>query len=585
MLVLGLLTCVVLSAFSAQAEVVEEFIHCKVPVFYKNKEPGGMDQNAKKICQVYGQGQSRQEEHVIQMSIQRSSYATLYSTRHRIPLYSAYVFDPECKSDKGRTDIWHVEPQISGYPNRNMVREGDLRNLGLNNSVIKRSQAMSSDYSFSGYDRGHLNPSSFSCGYGRMATFTLTDAAPMNPCFNGVHWRKWEGNLRTFLLNQLNRDGGLATAYIVTGTVPNANVRIPQKESSEDYEESSEGYEESSEDYERVTVPSHIWTAVCYKHHNDDRKSFSFSYMGENQPEEPGINPMSVSDLDYQLSTLYSELSGTRQTVKIFVDDCFGDNDKLNRVKEKFKVNLHMSTAVQTTYSAVKRAIGSDNKKSEKKVKVKEVTAKLAFDSMNTYYTTAEDLKVFAGSACLISNARPVRKIVHDDLRKRDVSDGPDDVECLLVPEKQRTAADGSQCSSVSESSDGCLCTSGDETKPCCSSSCLYQHHLQSYWCNSGQTQIKCSPRYSLVTAKGERCLDDHPCATYGKDYYWCKTGHGYFKDDWDYCSPPLWRSIAVNGKFCRSNHACAKYGSRYMWCYTDDEDHWDYCCIYCTTV
>ncbi|CAM4673239.1 unnamed protein product [Leuciscus chuanchicus] len=484
MFALGLLTCAVLTAFSAHAEVVDGFNGCK-QFFYKNTEPGGMDQNAKTICQVYGRGQSM-----------NSYYATLYSTRHRIPLYSAYVFDPRCESDSGRTDSWHVEPQISDYPKRNMVLERDLGNLELDKDRIKRSRAMSSDYSFTGYDRGHLNPSSFNCGDGRTATFTLTNAAPMVSCFNRGHWKNWELTLRRFLLNQLSSDGASATAYIVTGTVPNATLRIPQKK--------------SSEEPERVTVPSHVWTAVCYKHHTDDSKSFSFGYMAENQPEQSGINPMSVSDLEYQLSTLYGQLSGTQQTVSIFGDACFGDNNKLDMVKEKFKTKIHMSTAVQTTYRGVKRVIGSDSQSSGNNVNVKEMSATLAFDSMNTFYTMTEDLKKEGGTP-----------------------------------------------------------------KPCCSSPCLYRHDLKSYRCNSGQTLIECSPRYSLVTANGERCKDDHPCAKYGYDYYWCYTVSG----SWDYCSPPLRGTKAANGKYCRSDRACAKYGSSYMWCYTDDKGNYDKCC------
>lgn len=101
MFVLGLLTCIVLRAFSAQAKVVPSFDECK-EFFYKNKVPEGMDQNAMKICQKYNDGEST-----------RSYYATLYSVQHRIPLYSAYKFDPKCKSTSGRTRIWHVEPQVS----------------------------------------------------------------------------------------------------------------------------------------------------------------------------------------------------------------------------------------------------------------------------------------------------------------------------------------------------------------------------------------------------------------------------------------------------------------------------------------
>uniref|UniRef100_A0A672LYF6 Si:ch211-165i18.2 n=1 Tax=Sinocyclocheilus grahami TaxID=75366 RepID=A0A672LYF6_SINGR len=238
MFVLGLFTCIVLRAFSAQAKVVVSFDDCK-GFFYKDTEPGGMDQNAKKICQKL------ESDHYY--------YATLYSVHGRIPLYSAYIFDPECSSTAGRTENWHIEPQT-------LIRK------------LEKKQSISSDYSDSGYDHGLLNPNSFQCDEGRIATFTLTNAAPMDESFNRIHWKNWERALRSFLRSKLDSHGGSATVYIVTGTVPDDDVRIPLKG--------------TSEDPERVTVPSHIWTAVCYKHHLNDTNSFSFGYIGKNQLSE-----------------------------------------------------------------------------------------------------------------------------------------------------------------------------------------------------------------------------------------------------------------------------------------------------------
>lgn len=209
---------------------------------------------------------------------------------------------------------------------------------------------------------------------------------------------------------------------------------------------------------------------------------------------------------------------------------------------------------------------------------------------MSTYYSLTEDLKVFALSACLITYVKSQVRVIHDELRKREVSPGSDAVECLLVPEEQNTAADGSLCISVTESDYSCQCNTGGETKPCCSSPCLHQNKFNGYRCYADQKLIECSPPYSRITVNGKRCLDNHPCATYGEDYYWCWTDYSpYFLDwahyfsEWDYCSPPLWNSKANNGKYCRNNHACAKYGSRNTWCYTDDEDNWDYCCTNCS--
>lgn len=103
MIALALLTCIVLRAFSIQAKVVDSFEECK-ELFYKNTEPEGMDQNAKKICQMYEEGGPYY-------------YATLYSVPHRIPLYSAYTLDPACSSTPGVTcgNKWHVEPQVTAH--------------------------------------------------------------------------------------------------------------------------------------------------------------------------------------------------------------------------------------------------------------------------------------------------------------------------------------------------------------------------------------------------------------------------------------------------------------------------------------
>lgn len=100
MFVVALLICVVLRAFSAQAKVVTDFNDCS-EFFYKATEPSGMDQNAKKICQYLG-GIG-------------PYYATLYSIYHKNPLYSAYRFDPQCDTDRGRSNIWHLEPQVTMF--------------------------------------------------------------------------------------------------------------------------------------------------------------------------------------------------------------------------------------------------------------------------------------------------------------------------------------------------------------------------------------------------------------------------------------------------------------------------------------
>lgn len=96
--VLALALCGVLPTLT---EVVDDFRYCS-GFFYKGSQPQGFDQNAHKICQ----------------KLHDSSYffASLYSTAHRIPLYSAYTFDNTCNNEEGRkTGNWFIEPQVNCY--------------------------------------------------------------------------------------------------------------------------------------------------------------------------------------------------------------------------------------------------------------------------------------------------------------------------------------------------------------------------------------------------------------------------------------------------------------------------------------
>ncbi|KAI4892963.1 hypothetical protein NFI96_004433 [Prochilodus magdalenae] len=417
--------------------------------------------------------------------------------------------------------------QLSGYPQEDMSLESKFDSY-----KIKRSQAISSDYSNTGYDRGHLNPKSFQRDEGRAATFTLTNAAPMDPCFNRVRWYQWESTLKTLLSTEM-MECPFATAYLVTGTVPHPHYRIPQREFSE------------SHDFERVTVPSHVWTAVCFIHPFDNKKSFSLGYMGTNEPDST-VRLMTVPQINDELS------------VTVFADDCFFANRKSKEVREQMKAKIRQPVKLKATEDRL-------------------IFAQVSFPSMYTYFQETERMKEERRRACVVNDVKgqvfePV------DLKKRDMDERTDAVQCQQVLEKSEaaamTASDGTRCQSGER-----YCKTESGFKPCCTSPCLYQEQLKGYWCSSGQAQIQCSPQYSAITVKGKNCKEDHPCATYGKDYYWCKVPG--LLTSWDYCSPPLWRSRAKNGRYCRPNHACAKYGESYYWCYFDSDNNWSHCCTH----
>ncbi|KAL2100435.1 hypothetical protein ACEWY4_004829 [Coilia grayii] len=201
----ALLLTVALAQVPIWARVVDDFGECR-EFFYKGAEPQGLDRNAAKICQQYGND--------------GSFYASLYSTSHRIPLYSAYKFDPTCRNKDGwESGDWLIEPQLlspainssSMQPEKSYDRE-----------ALKSKQAINEDYSNTGYDRGRLNPNSFQCGDGCKATLTLTNSAPMDPSYHAL-WREGEDSVRDILRAQPDNEG---TAYLVTGTVPSPDHRV-----------------------------------------------------------------------------------------------------------------------------------------------------------------------------------------------------------------------------------------------------------------------------------------------------------------------------------------------------------------------
>uniref|UniRef100_A0A3B4F1C6 Endonuclease domain-containing 1 protein-like n=1 Tax=Pundamilia nyererei TaxID=303518 RepID=A0A3B4F1C6_9CICH len=237
--VLALGLCGVLPTLT---EVVNDFTRCS-GFFYKGSQPQGFDQNAQKICQKF----------------ENSSYffASLYSTAKRTPLYSAYTFDYACNNQEGRkTGNWFIEPQVNSL----LLPEETLESFVLVDAKMLAKQAVNADYSHTGYDRGHLNPNSYQCGRGRIATFTLTNSAPMDACFNRVHWKEWE----------------TAVIRILKDQNPAEHKRIPVQGIFDN---------DNERDYNRVTVPTHIWTAVCYDHPDDEEESFSFGYIGVNKPD------------------------------------------------------------------------------------------------------------------------------------------------------------------------------------------------------------------------------------------------------------------------------------------------------------
>jgi len=173
--------------------------------------------------------------------------------------------------------------KLSGYQDVNMDLPGN------NRDDFKSEQAIDDFYKHTSYDRGHLNPNNYQCDRGRLATFTLTNAVPMDPCFNQQHWKQYEDEIKRIVKHYY----GKGLPYFVTGVVPSSEkIPVPILDTVE-----------HDRDFSMVTVPSHVWTALCFDA-NKKEESFSLGYIGENKPEAL-INILSIHDLEQQLIGLY----------------------------------------------------------------------------------------------------------------------------------------------------------------------------------------------------------------------------------------------------------------------------------------
>ncbi|KAM6159240.1 endonuclease domain-containing 1 protein [Rhynchocyon petersi] len=160
-------------------------------------------------------------------------FATLYSTRDRIPVYSA--FRAARPGEGGAEQRWLVEPQIDDPSSslEEVINEADAIN-SVNNLGSK--QALTVDYLDSDYQRGQLYPFSLSSDF-QMAAFALTNTAPMTPSFR----ERWYMNLNSLMDRALAPQcGSMEDLYIITGVVL-SDHKVNDK----------------------VTVPALVWLAAC----------------------------------------------------------------------------------------------------------------------------------------------------------------------------------------------------------------------------------------------------------------------------------------------------------------------------------
>ncbi|KAM4564408.1 uncharacterized protein V3H82_013471 [Fundulus diaphanus] len=231
------------------AEVVESMSDCSQFFLYQTPPhvPGVLedgkilDQNRyKPICQTY-KNQKR--------------FVTLYDTRNKIPVFSAFRFVGEV--DKKRPNkCWKIEPQL----------ENDYKNMQFVSQKMEYNhQASDIDYKNSTiFDKGHIFPSSYaSTNDDKKSTFTLTNIVPQAESFNKGSWNKMEQCVKCIMEKYCINNNNDTEGFVVTGAQPSSDRKLNN----------------------RVNIPSALWSAFCCYNANKEAWIAS-AHWGDNVPDE-----------------------------------------------------------------------------------------------------------------------------------------------------------------------------------------------------------------------------------------------------------------------------------------------------------
>ncbi|XP_039917368.1 endonuclease domain-containing 1 protein-like [Hirundo rustica] len=273
MLWLLLLQVLASSLWVGHSEVMTSFQHCP-QFFYEGTSPSDAlnPQNPAWICQCYNSSYH---------------YATLYDRDRRIPVYSAYIYEPI--SERIHDLSWYLEPQLIG--------DNDLKDMetelvlveyyNFTLDQIKASQAVLEDYNqLLGLERGYLNPSGHHDSRdSRKATFTLTNVVPQDSSLYIGQWKHYE------FTRMPEKSKGCTTTYVITGAVP-GNTYVAQG---------------------RINRPSHIWTAACCLVGTHPTKAWGA--IAENDHDQ--IRTLSLGELEARLTEIYEW-----ETVTLFSKAC-----------------------------------------------------------------------------------------------------------------------------------------------------------------------------------------------------------------------------------------------------------------------
>ncbi|XP_070711269.1 endonuclease domain-containing 1 protein-like [Pempheris klunzingeri] len=218
-----------------------------------------LDQNRyKPICQTFEN---------------KKRFVTLYDTKNKIPVFSAYKYRGEQVKGRPRTK-WKIEPQLEKR-NTNNMRDDIFRNQATNNDYATSDNA---------YNRGHLFPTCHAFDKSeKISTFTLTNIVPQAVSFNSGSWQKMEQCTKCVLQKYCINNNGVVEGFVVTGATPSVSNTLN----------------------DRINIPSILWSAFCCYNANMD-KWLASAHWGDNNAEESKskyLHTKTLAELHQELST------------------------------------------------------------------------------------------------------------------------------------------------------------------------------------------------------------------------------------------------------------------------------------------
>uniref|UniRef100_A0AAR2J0W6 Uncharacterized protein n=1 Tax=Pygocentrus nattereri TaxID=42514 RepID=A0AAR2J0W6_PYGNA len=213
-------------------------------------------------------------------------FATLYDTKSRIPVYSAYTYNSS--NQFPRDKYWKVEPQVS------KLEHSDTSSFSNGDSCGKIT-------------RGHLFPKSYAADQDQGdSTFTLTNIAPQTQECNNQWAEQVEEPMLRYIKTKCKLSESIP-AYIVTGVVP-GNTWLKIKRGNRTIKQG-------------VNIPSHYWTAFTCA---NNKGKVSHAYIAqqihckdnrENRFTEQ--EKISVAELEEKLTDLYNQPFSVFRNTKI----------------------------------------------------------------------------------------------------------------------------------------------------------------------------------------------------------------------------------------------------------------------------